>query len=64
MVLVTVIMGSYNHQRYVSEAIESVLRKTFRDLELVIFDDGSTDNSRKIIEQYQTKDPRVRAYFR
>ena len=63
MVLVTVIMGSYNHERYVSEAIESVLSQTFRDLELVIVDDSSTDNSRKIIEQYQTKDPRVRAFF-
>ena len=63
MVLVTVIMGSYNHERYVSEAIESVLGQTFGDLELVIVDDGSTDNSRKIIEKYQTKDPRVHAFF-
>lgn len=63
MVLVTVILGSYNHERYVAEAIESVLSQTFPDLELVIVDDGSTDSSRKIIEQYQTKDPRVRAFF-
>jgi glycosyltransferase involved in cell wall biosynthesis len=63
MVLVTVIMGSYNHERYVAEAIESVLGQTFRDLELVIVDDGSTDSSRKIIEQYHARDPRVRAFF-
>ena len=63
MVLVSVLMGSYNHQRYISEAIESVLNQTFPDLELIIIDDYSTDNSRSIIETYQAKDKRVRAFF-
>jgi glycosyltransferase involved in cell wall biosynthesis len=63
MVLVSVLMGSYNHQRYISEAIESVLNQTFRDFELVIVDDCSTDNSRSIIEHYQAKDERVRVFF-
>ena len=63
MILVSVIMCSYNHQKYISEAIESVLNQTFPDLELIIIDDYSTDNSRKIIEDYQAKDERVRAFF-
>ncbi len=63
MVLVSVLMGSYNHQNYIGEAIESVLNQTFPDLELIIVDDYSTDNSRKIIENYQAKDERVRAFF-
>jgi glycosyltransferase involved in cell wall biosynthesis len=63
MVLVSVLMGSYNHEKYISEAIESVLNQTFRDLELIIVDDCSTDNSRSIIEKYQAKDERVRAFF-
>ena len=63
MVLVSVLMGSYNHQKYISEAIESILNQTFPELELIIIDDYSTDNSRKIIENYQTKDQRVRAFF-
>ncbi|MCL5949944.1 MAG: glycosyltransferase [Candidatus Bathyarchaeota archaeon] len=63
MVLVSVLMGSYNHQKYISEAIESVLNQTFPDLELIIIDDYSTDNSRSIIEQYQAKDERVKAFF-
>lgn len=63
MVLISVLMGSYNHQKYVSEAIESVLNQTFPDLELIIIDDYSTDNSRSIIESYQAKDARVRAFF-
>ncbi|MCL4430107.1 MAG: glycosyltransferase [Chloroflexi bacterium] len=63
MVLVSVLMGSYNHEKYVSEAIESVLNQTFPDLELIIIDDHSTDNSKNIIEAYQAKDERVRAFF-
>lgn len=56
-------MSSYNHEKYVAQAIESVLNQTFRDLELIIVDDCSTDNSRKIIETYQARDERVRAFF-
>ncbi len=63
MVLVSVLMGSYNHEKYVAEAIESVLNQTFSDLELIIIDDYSTDNSRAVIEAYQAKDSRVRAFF-
>ena len=63
MVLVSVLLGSYNHQNYIGEAIESVLNQSFRDLELIIIDDYSTDNSRKIIENYQAKDERIRAFF-
>jgi glycosyltransferase involved in cell wall biosynthesis len=63
MVLVSVIMGSYNHERYIGEAIESVLRQTCKDLELIIVDDASKDNSKAIIEEYRAKDERVRALF-
>lgn len=63
MVLVSVVMCSYNHERYIAQAIDSVLNQTFPDLELVIVDDCSSDGSRKIIEAYQAKDSRVKAYF-
>lgn len=63
MVLVSVLMASYNHERYLSQAIESILNQTYQDLELVIVDDCSTDNSRKIIQAYRAKDARVRAFF-
>ena len=63
MVLVSILMGSYNHEKYIGEAIESVLNQTFRDFEFIIIDDCSTDNSPKIIESYKAKDPRIRAYF-
>ena len=63
MVCVSVLMSSYNHEKYIAQAIESVLDQTFRDLELIVVDDCSTDNSRKIIESYQAKDPRVKSFF-
>jgi teichuronic acid biosynthesis glycosyltransferase TuaG len=56
-------MPNYNYGRYISGAIESVLNQTFEDFELIIFDDCSTDSSRKIIESYQGKDKRIKSFF-
>jgi glycosyltransferase involved in cell wall biosynthesis len=49
---VSVIIPNYNHVAYLAKRIESVLDQTFQDFELIILDDKSTDNSRKVIEQY------------
>ncbi len=50
--LVTVYITNYNYGRYIRQAIESVLNQTLQDFELIIIDDGSTDNSKEIIESY------------
>jgi glycosyltransferase involved in cell wall biosynthesis len=60
MPLVSVVLPSYNHEKFVSEAIESVLDQDFEDLELIIVDDASTDTSRQIIQKYAMEDARVR----
>ncbi len=60
MAKVTVILTSYNHEKYLREAIESVLQQSFSDFELIIGDDASTDNSWEIIQSYN--DPRIRLY--
>lgn len=60
MPLVSVVIASYNHEKFVSEAIESVLGQDFEDLELIIVDDASTDTSRQIIQKYAMEDARVR----
>ena len=57
---VSVILTSFNHAKYLREAIESVLKQTFADFELLIWDDASSDNSWEIIAQYV--DPRVKAF--
>lgn len=55
---VSVMMCAYNAEQYMREAIDSVLQQTFTDFEFVIVDDGSTDNTIKIIQEY--KDLRIR----
>ena len=55
----SVLMANYNHGKYIAEAIQSILDQTFKDWELVIVDDCSTDNSLEIIKPY-LKDGRIR----
>ena len=58
---VSVILSSYNHAAYISAAVESVLNQTFTDFELLIYDDGSIDDSREIIKTFD--DPRIKTFL-
>lgn len=53
--LVTVIIPSYNHERYISQSIESVVFQTYKNLELIVIDDDSKDRSLKIINDLADK---------
>ena len=55
---VSVVLNCYNHEQYVGEAIESVLAQTFRDFELILIDNGSTDGSRRVMQSFD--DDRIR----
>lgn len=57
---VSVVMAVYNGQRYLREAVESVLNQTFTDLEFVIVDDASTDDTPEILRIYAQEDSRIR----
>jgi glycosyltransferase involved in cell wall biosynthesis len=61
MPTLSVIIPCYNAERYLAQTIESVLRQTFTDWELIIVDDGSTDNSPSIIRSFVERDPRIGA---
>lgn len=56
----TVLMCAYNAEKYISEAIESILNQTFNKFEFIIINDGSTDKTREIIESYN--DDRIKLY--
>lgn len=57
--LVSIIMSNYNYDQFISEAIESVLNQTYRNFEIIIVDDGSTDNSLKTIQEYRRNYPKI-----
>lgn len=59
--LVSVIMPAYNCEKYVVEAINSVLAQTYKNWELLVLDDGSKDNTLQIIEEFSQKDSRIKA---
>lgn len=58
---ISVVMCTYNTEEFLVEAIESILAQTFQDFEFIIWDDGSTDNTKAIVEKY--KDARIRYFY-
>lgn len=61
---VSVIMPVYNAERYVGKTIESILEQTFHDYELLLIDDGSTDTSGAICDEYAARDARIRVFHK
>jgi len=53
--LVTVVIPTYNRERYLGEAVESVLAQSFQNIEVIVVDDGSTDNTRSVAERYAAR---------
>lgn len=60
--LITVVVPIYNGEKYLRETIESILNQTYRNLEIFLIDDGSTDNSLKIAKYYEKVDKRVKVF--
>jgi glycosyltransferase involved in cell wall biosynthesis len=61
---VSVLMTVYNGERYLAEAVESILAQTFDDFEFIIVDDGSTDSSLVLLRAFERRDPRIRLFER
>lgn len=57
--LITIVIPVYNKEEYVNKTIESVVNQSYKQLELIIINDGSTDNSGKIIREWSEKDKRI-----
>ena len=62
--MISVIMPVYNSEKYVSESIESVCNQNYENWELLIVNDGSTDHTSKIINDYAKKDSRIKVFHK
>jgi glycosyltransferase involved in cell wall biosynthesis len=58
--LISVLMSTFNGDRYLRAAMESILGQTFGDFEFLVFDDGSTDSTPAVLQEYARRDPRLR----
>ena len=60
---VSVIVPVYNASEYLSKSIESILNQSYENLEIILIDDASTDNSKEIIKKYALKDSRIKPFY-
>lgn len=61
---VSVVMAVYNGEKYLKEAVDSILNQTYTDFEFIIINDGSTDNSLNILNSFKEKDERIKIISR
>ena len=62
MVKVSVIIPVYNVEKYLDECLDSIVNQSLKDIEIICINDGSTDNSLKILEKYESLDDRIRVF--
>lgn len=62
--LVSIIIPVYNVEKYIANCLDSIINQTYKNIEIILINDGSTDNSLKIIKQYQSKDKRIKVINR
>src|ERR1700730_17371732 len=62
-VFVSLLMTAYNREKYIGQAIESVIASTFQNWELIIVDDGSKDKTVELAREYERSDSRIKVYL-
>ena len=60
---ISIIIPVYNMERYISACIDSILNQDYENIELILVDDGSTDNTHSILAEYAAKDNRIKLIF-
>src|SRR5690349_19362823 len=61
--LVSIVMPAYNAGKYIADSIRSVIAQTWPDWELLVVDDGSSDDTGAIVKEFVARDPRIRYFF-
>lgn len=61
--MISIIVTIYNVEKYLDQCIQSILKQTYQDFELLLIDDGSTDNSQRIANKYVSQDQRVKYFY-
>ncbi|KEK25453.1 glycosyltransferase [Bacillus gaemokensis] len=59
----SVVITNYNKEQYLEQCLESVISQTLKNIEIIVVDDGSTDNSRKVLQQYQKQHEHLTIYM-
>ena len=57
--LISVIIPVYNVEKYIRECLDSIVNQTYKNLQIILVDDGSSDNSGKICDEFAKKDSRI-----
>ena len=57
--MISIVVPVYNVEKYLPKCLDSLIGQTYQDIEIICVNDGSTDGSLEILEQYATKDPRI-----
>ena len=60
----SIIVPVYNANKYINKCVHSILSQTFKDFELILVDDGSTDNSYELCKELEKKDKRIKVYHK
>ena len=58
--MISLVVPIYNVEKFLGQCIESIINQTYNDIEIILVDDGSTDNSGKICDEYKSIDNRIR----
>ena len=61
--LISIIVPIYNKEKYISKCLDSILQQDYYNFEIIIIDDGSTDNSSHIVKDYCSKNKNIKYYF-